>query len=95
MKSFRNRQESPVSYDEAAAVVLVGFYQLRFEADTFDERERRGFFRNEGVRAAFEQKTVALPWLYNAANPAAGFEDGEINLFAGLMTTLEDPVRRS
>ncbi len=60
MESFGNWSESPLSHDEAAAVVLVGFYQARFEAETFYEGEGRGFFRNEGVRTAFEQKAVAL-----------------------------------
>ena len=94
MKSFGNRSESSLSHNEAAAVVIVGFYQVRFEAETFDELERRGFFRNEGVRTAFEQKAVALASLDNAANAAACFEYGKINLLAGLMTALQQPVRR-
>ena len=94
MEAFGNWQESSLSHDEAAAVVLVGLYQVRFEAETFDEGERRGFFRNEGVRTAFEQKAVALARLYNPARAAAGFENGKINPLAGLMTALQQPVRR-
>jgi hypothetical protein len=94
MEPFGYRSESPLSHNEAAAVVLVGFNQVRFEVETFDERERRGFFRNEGVRTAFEEKAIALASLHNAANAAAGFEDSKINLPAGLMTALQQPVRR-
>ena len=94
MEPFGNGQELPLSHDEAPAMVLIGFYQVRFEAETFDEGERRGFFRNEGVRTAFEQKAVALPRLYNPARAAAGFENGKINPLAGLLTALQQPVRR-
>ena len=70
-------------------MLVVGFCQVRFEAETFDQRQRRRFLRDEGIRTVFEQKAIALASLHNATNPVAGLKQGKVNLFAGLMTALE------
>ena len=44
MKTFRHGQQSSLPHNEAAAVMLVCFYQARFEAEPFDEFQCCWFF---------------------------------------------------
>ena len=73
-------------------MVLVSFYQVRFEAEALNQFQCRGLLRDEGIRAAFEQKAVALPSLNDPAKTRAAFKQGKINLLSRLVVAFDYPV---
>ena len=92
MKSFRHRQQPTLPHNETAAVVLIGFDQVRFEAEALGEFQCRRLFRDEGIGTAFEQKTVALAGLNDPAN-RDGRPRGELDQPAYPNSRLRSSIR--
>jgi hypothetical protein len=83
-----------LSDNKTAALVLVSFYQVRFEAEALNQFQRRGLLGDEGIRPAFKQKTIVLPSLNDSAKTRAGFKQGKINLLARPKIALRNSVSR-
>jgi hypothetical protein len=95
MKSFGHGQQSPAPDDETSPVVFIGFDQAGFETEALCKFQGLRFFGYERIRAAFKEKTIALPGLNDAAKLSARFEKRYLNLFGTLLFALDNSMRRS